>query len=62
MELIQYYLTNVFNYQMDLMLFYQFYLNKFFVCLIVNYKNLYILIFLYIKLFFIHYVLDQQIF
>ena len=62
MELIQYYLTNVFLNQMDLKLFYLSYLNKFFVCLIVNYRTLYILILLYIKLFYIHYVLNLQIF
>ena len=62
MELIQYYLTNVFYYQMDLKLFYLFNPNKFFVCLIVNCKTLYILILLNKEIFYIHYVLDPLLF
>ena len=62
MELIQYHLTNVFYYQMNLKLFYLFYPNKFFVCLIVNCKTLYILILLYKEIFYIHNVIDQLLF
>ena len=62
MEHYQYYQSNVFLNRMDFKLFNLFYPNIFFVCLIVNCKTLYILILLYIKLVYIHYVLDRHIF
>ena len=54
-----YYQSNVFYFQMDLVLFFKFHPNIYFVYLIEDYKIFYILILLYMKIFYIHHVLTS---
>ena len=53
-----YYQSKIVYFQKGSMLFFKFYPNIYFAYLIVNYKILYILILLYIKILYIHHVLN----
>ena len=53
-----YYQSNIVYFRKGSMLFFKFYPNIYFVYSIEDYKILYILILLYIKVFYIHHVLN----